>query len=136
MKITTGAALLASAGLARAAAIADRETSQALCGQKAYQEGGNWYCQAVGHITYTNVGASGEYDDVVHMDQNIGNCLKAKRPFSGPLAPFNEQVMTPWPLSLLMSLSPMLIRDRTAFYSLARSYALEADGRLYARDEF
>ncbi|KAK3310629.1 putative TOS1-like glycosyl hydrolase-domain-containing protein [Chaetomium strumarium] len=48
----------------------------------------------VQRITYANVGASGQYNEVVSMDQETGECRFAPRNISGPLAPFNE------PLSL------------------------------------
>ncbi|KAK0631929.1 putative TOS1-like glycosyl hydrolase-domain-containing protein, partial [Immersiella caudata] len=65
-------------------------SSAQLCAGKSFQENGNWYCQPVHHITYQNVGAVGEYQDVVRMDQQSGACEFQKRKFSGPLAPFDE----------------------------------------------
>jgi hypothetical protein len=46
----------------------------------------------VQRITYQNVGASGQYNEVVSMDQETGECKFAPRNISGPLAPFNEPV--------------------------------------------
>ncbi|KAK1755055.1 putative TOS1-like glycosyl hydrolase-domain-containing protein [Echria macrotheca] len=65
-------------------------SSQQLCAGMSFQEGGNWYCRPVDSITYTNVGTSGQYDEVVKMDDTTGKCETQPRSFSGPMAPFNE----------------------------------------------
>ncbi|KAF1810645.1 hypothetical protein P152DRAFT_366171, partial [Eremomyces bilateralis CBS 781.70] len=52
---------------------------------------GNFYCQAVKSIKYSGVGTSGSYPDVVGMDSS-GNCEKNDKAFSGPLAPFDEEL--------------------------------------------
>jgi hypothetical protein len=68
-------------------------SSEKLCAQGSADEGGNWYCQPVSQIVYTNVGASGgSYQEVVHMDPNTGACEKATKSIAGGLAPFDEPV--------------------------------------------
>lgn len=102
MKATTGVALLASAGIAHAATLAKYKaaaspraaaSSQEYCAQKSFNEDGNWYCEAVSQIVYTNVGAAtGSYDEVVYMDPTTGECQKVAKPIAGSLAPFDEPV--------------------------------------------
>ncbi|KAK5658765.1 hypothetical protein OQA88_1576 [Cercophora sp. LCS_1] len=84
--------IAAGQALAVGAAVLSRSTStsQQLCAGKSFQENGNWYCQPVNRITYNNVGSSGEYQEVVSMNQETGECEFRPRKFSGPLAPFNE----------------------------------------------
>ncbi|KAK0731131.1 putative TOS1-like glycosyl hydrolase-domain-containing protein [Lasiosphaeris hirsuta] len=92
MKIDkVGLALLASAADTTGAAVVSRAvTSRQLCQGKSFEENGNYYCKAVQHIVYNDVGAAGEYKQVTYMDQNSGECRFESKPFSGPLAPFNE----------------------------------------------
>ncbi|KAK3341073.1 putative TOS1-like glycosyl hydrolase-domain-containing protein [Lasiosphaeria hispida] len=92
MKIdNVGLALLASAASATGAAVASRAVaSQQLCQGKSFEENGNFYCKAVQHIVYNDVGAAGEYKQVTYMDQSTGDCRFESKQFSGPLAPFNE----------------------------------------------
>ena len=54
--------------------------------------GGLSYCKAVNQITYDNLGYSGTYKDVIGMDLKNCICKYSEKPFSGPLAPLNEQV--------------------------------------------
>lgn len=51
---------------------------------------GNWYCQAVDSISYTNFGSSGTYNQITDMTD--GNCQSEPKEFSGPLAPLNDEV--------------------------------------------
>ncbi|KAL2136291.1 hypothetical protein VTI74DRAFT_4526 [Chaetomium olivicolor] len=69
-------------------------TSQQFCQGKTFQEQGNSYCKSVQRVTYESVGISGQYKEVVSMNDRSGDCQFAPRQFSGPLAPFNK------PLSL------------------------------------
>lgn len=100
MKATTGIALLASAGFTNAATLGRpaaspraAETSQQLCALGSVDENGNYFCQAVSQIVYTNVGTSGaSYEDVVSMDSQTGTCQKQAKSISGGLAPFDEPV--------------------------------------------
>ena len=62
-----------------------------LCAAGSKQIGGNWYCQAVDAVRYTNVGTSGSYDRVIDMKPD-GTCVTESHAFSGPLSPLNEEV--------------------------------------------
>lgn len=53
---------------------------------------GNYYCNAVEAITYENVGYSGTYKDVVEMNSQTCGCEMKDKSFSGPLAPFDEEL--------------------------------------------
>lgn len=66
--------------------------SQQLCQGTSSKEQGNWYCQKVQRVTYTNMGKSGQYNEVISMGQKTGKCQFGTRQFSGQLAPFNEPV--------------------------------------------
>ncbi|TVY44898.1 Protein TOS1 [Lachnellula occidentalis] len=52
---------------------------------------GNWYCQPVEAIRYSNVGSSGSYDRITQMDSD-GVCASQPTTFAGNLAPFDEEV--------------------------------------------
>jgi hypothetical protein len=56
------------------------------------EDKGSWYCEAAQRISYKNVGVKGSYDRVVSMDIANDNCEFEKQAFSGPLAPFDEDV--------------------------------------------
>ncbi|KAK2759080.1 target of Sbf [Arachnomyces sp. PD_36] len=51
---------------------------------------GNWYCDAVDSISYTNFGSSGTYNMIT--DMTGGNCQSEPKEYSGPLAPLNDEV--------------------------------------------
>lgn len=53
---------------------------------------GNWYAASTERLAYHGLGGAGTYNEVVNMDPATGTCSKAARPFSGPLAPFDEDV--------------------------------------------
>ena len=94
-------ALLASSA---AAAVVGRASSSAeLCAAGSTEENGNYYCQAVHQVTYSNVGAqaAGVYEEVVNMNTQTGECKKQNKAFSGPMAPFNEPVRGIYPSSIL-----------------------------------
>lgn len=91
MKIKTVAAMLVMVGTAQSVARGSSPSEQ-LCEGTAFEEKGNWYCQKVQRVTYQNIGKSGQYKEVVGMNQQTGACEFAPRQFSGPLAPFNEPV--------------------------------------------
>ncbi|EAA35812.1 hypothetical protein NCU07501 [Neurospora crassa OR74A] len=65
-----------------------------LCKDHKTFEDGDYYCQKVDQVIYTNVGSSGEYQEVAYMNQETGECRFAdvNRTFAGDLAPFNEPV--------------------------------------------
>jgi hypothetical protein len=50
------------------------------------------YCEAVDHITYSNIRDTGSYDDVVNMDSKTCACDTKPKSYSGNLAPLDEQV--------------------------------------------
>lgn len=50
------------------------------------------YCHSAESITYSNIGGSGKYMDVVNMDSDACTCEMAPRSFSGKLAPLSEEV--------------------------------------------
>ncbi|RDI89863.1 hypothetical protein Vi05172_g195 [Venturia inaequalis] len=53
---------------------------------------GNWYAASTERLAYHGLGGAGAYMEVTHMDPATGTCSKAARPFSGPLAPFDEDI--------------------------------------------
>lgn len=79
-------AILAMAGSAMAL--------QQDCTGTAVDEGGNWFCGAVKALRYEGVGSSGSYDAITSMSED-GACGTAKKEYSGPLAPLNEDVSPP-----------------------------------------
>lgn len=82
MKYTT-AIVLASTGLASAL------TQQ--CTGTAAEEGGNWFCGAIEQILYEGFSGSGSYKEVTNMGAS-GECETKDTPYSGPLAPLDEDV--------------------------------------------
>lgn len=96
MWITAAAGLvLTASSLVDAAAVrvAQAATSQENCAGISFDQGGNWFCRAVGQVTYSNYGQpAGQYDQVVGMDQTSGQCQFGEKTYSGPLAPFDEPV--------------------------------------------
>lgn len=83
--IATGAAVLAAITIPTAV-IADE------CSKGDSEIGGNWYCQAVTTVQYTNLGTSGTYDKVTNMDSTTGSCSSSSYSYSGNIAPLNEEV--------------------------------------------
>jgi hypothetical protein len=61
------------------------------CAAGSEEIDGNWYCQAVNAIRYTNVGAQGAYNDIVGMASD-GTCASERFEFSGPISPLDEEV--------------------------------------------
>lgn len=93
MKNNIITAMLVMAGTAHGTVVPRGSSpSQQLCQGTSSKEQGNWYCQKVQRVTYTNTGKSGQYNEVISMDQTTGKCQFGPRQFSGPLAPFNEPV--------------------------------------------
>lgn len=64
----------------------------ASAGKNCAEDKGSWYCEAAERISYKNVGAEGSYDRVVSMDIANDKCEFEKQAFSGPLAPFDQDV--------------------------------------------
>ena len=95
MRIAAAAGVLTASSLVDAAAVrvARATTSQENCAGVSFDQGGNWFCRAVGQVTYANGGQpAGQYSQVVSMDQTSGQCQFGEKKYSGPLAPFNEPV--------------------------------------------
>ena len=59
----------------------------------AYNEKGNWYCQAVNAISYTNFGTPGQYDKVTSFNNN-GKCSSIGKDYAGGISPLDEEVNT------------------------------------------
>lgn len=51
---------------------------------------GNWYCQPVEAIRYSNVGTAGSYRQIIDMSD--GTCKGKTKYFKGPLSPLDEEV--------------------------------------------
>ena len=62
-----------------------------LCAVGSTQIDGNWFCQPVQAIRYSNVGTSGSYKQIVNMTSD-GGCKSALKKFGGPLSPLDEEV--------------------------------------------
>jgi hypothetical protein len=56
---------------------------------------GNWYADSIQRLAYHDVGGSGAYQRITSMDPNSGKCSSVSQPFSGSLAPFDEDVSSP-----------------------------------------
>lgn len=61
------------------------------CTGTAKDEGGNWFCGAVGHILYQGLGGKGSFKAVAGMGAD-GECQFEDKNFQGPLAPLDEGV--------------------------------------------
>ncbi|KIX01810.1 uncharacterized protein Z518_09537 [Rhinocladiella mackenziei CBS 650.93] len=56
-----------------------------------YEEKGNWYCNEVGAISYSNFGTAGQYQKVTQMGPN-GECTFADQSYHGGMAPMDGEV--------------------------------------------
>ena len=72
------------------AAISNHVGAQPCAAGTAQEIKGNWYCEAVKAVSYTNFGSSGTYEQITSMDGGV--CLSAPEPFSGPMAPLDKEV--------------------------------------------
>lgn len=66
--------------------------NEASCKGKGEEINGNWYCSAVDEVKYDIFGQKGTYMQVTHMDPKSGECTQEAKEYSGPMAPFNEEV--------------------------------------------
>lgn len=90
-------------------------SQQCAAGSAAFIEG-NWYCQPVKAITYRNFPGFGDYDKVIGMDVDTGQCEIERYEYSGSLSPLNDEV-SPLSSSLLFSyLSGSILFDATRKY--------------------
>jgi Glycine-rich protein domain (DUF2403) len=83
MKSALAAAALFSATISSAVA-------QACAPGTAQEISGNWYCQAVNAISYTNFGLPGSYNKVTSMVD--GSCGSTPQSYAGGISPMDEEV--------------------------------------------
>jgi hypothetical protein len=93
------------------------------CTGGSNEENGNFYCGAVSAITYEDVGAPGSYNEVTGMDAN-GHCSSKPHPFSGPMAPLNEEVSLRILIDELLIVPSCLLS--TVVYPLPRASEAQA----------
>lgn len=65
-------------------------TAQACAAGSAQEINGNWYCQAVNAITYTNFNGAGTYNKVTSMANGV--CGSTPVNYGGAVAPMDEEV--------------------------------------------
>lgn len=80
----TATILLATAGWTSA-------LTQQCSTSQGVNEGGNWFCGAVNQILYEGIRGSGSFKAVTAMGAN-GECLTEDKPYTGSLAPLDEDV--------------------------------------------
>ncbi|KAH8682396.1 putative TOS1-like glycosyl hydrolase-domain-containing protein [Xylariales sp. PMI_506] len=61
------------------------------CSVESFEEGGNWYCQAVNQIKYSGLETSGTYSVVSDMSTS-GTCDYSSSAYSGSIAPFDQEL--------------------------------------------
>ena len=61
-----------------------------ICAQNCQQENGNYYCDSVQAIAYSNFGTSGSYNRIASMEN--GQCSSTKQAFGGGMAPLDREV--------------------------------------------
>ncbi|KAK2004768.1 hypothetical protein LX36DRAFT_595315 [Colletotrichum falcatum] len=110
------------------------------CSGTAKNEGGNWWCGAVDQILYSNVGHPGTYKAVSNMADD-GSCAFEDVPFSGPLAPFNEELVPVFrgPMNLkqvaIYNLSPKAKRSPSVSHTHARRHGHQHLHKKHAEEE-
>jgi hypothetical protein len=67
-------------------------SAQACAPNTAHEEGGNWYCQAVNAISYTNFGTPGQYNKVTSFNEGAGSCSSVSTDYAGGISPMDEEV--------------------------------------------
>ena len=76
-------------GTAVVLTITSSVAGQGYCRGETHHDGvGNPFCDAVKHIHYTGVSATGTYNKVVGMT----GCQTAPQTYGGPMAPYDEEV--------------------------------------------
>jgi Cell wall protein YJL171C/Tos1, N-terminal len=63
-----------------------------MCSMGSKEVSGNWFCQPVKAIRYSNVGSSGSYNQITDMNVQSGSCQSQPKSYAGPLAPLDEEV--------------------------------------------
>ncbi|KAH8679839.1 putative TOS1-like glycosyl hydrolase-domain-containing protein [Tricladium varicosporioides] len=76
-------------GTAILLSLAGVNADQCAAGSKQVQ--GNWYCQPVQAIKYSNVGFPGTYNQITNMGAD-GRCSSTPKQFTGSLSPLDEEV--------------------------------------------
>ena len=66
-----------------------------MCAKGSKEISGNWFCQPVQAIQYSNVGSPGSYQQITNMNSQTGSCQSQTKSYSGPLAPLDEEVSRP-----------------------------------------
>jgi hypothetical protein len=87
-----------------AATVIAGASAQACAAGSAYEQKGNWYCQAVTAISYTNFGTPGQYNKVTSFDDD-GKCSSMDVDYAGGISPMDEEVNT---LTMVHSATPRL----------------------------
>jgi hypothetical protein len=83
MKVAFAAEGVLAASVAGAAA-------QACANGSAQEINGNWYCQAVSAISYSNFDVPGTYNKVTTMADGV--CGSTPQSYGGAMAPMDEEV--------------------------------------------
>lgn len=78
--------------IALAALLLVRSAVADMCAMGSEEVDGNWFCQSVKAIQYSNVGSFGSYQQITNMDDQTGSCQSQPKSYSGPLAPLDEEV--------------------------------------------
>lgn len=86
------------------------------CAEGSTDYGGNWFCQPVKAIHYSNVGTPGTYQKITGMSNGV--CTSETQLFSGPIAPLDEEVR----LTLECLIDNLAkLKNRSLFISVAHS---------------
>jgi hypothetical protein len=99
-----------------------------LCSIGSTEIDGNWYCQPVDAIQYSNVGTPGSYYQVTNMLSD-GACTSTPMSFSGPISPLDEEVLPH--LRIISTNEALLIHILTDLPALSRSPPAEATRDIY-----
>lgn len=65
-------------------------SSQACASGSAYELSGNWYCQPVNAISYTNFGTPGSYNKITSFSE--AGCSSVDTDYAGGISPMDEEV--------------------------------------------
>jgi hypothetical protein len=125
MKLLFATATIAATAVAGALA-------QACAAGSAYNQNGNWYCEPVSAISYTNFGTPGQYNKVTNFNVNTGKCSSESTDYAGGISPMDEEVST-WssPTFWIQKLTTNL-----GLMALSRSSLPQAVRLLYTRHTF
>lgn len=62
-----------------------------MCALGSEEIDGNWFCQPVNAIQYSDVGSCGHYNRITAMNSD-GTCHSIPQAFSGPISPLDGEV--------------------------------------------